>query len=72
MRPTSSVPTATRPGTSIIFTPAAGSFEHHSLDIRDRPAMAKIVKETRPDLIIHCAAQPSHDLASSRPSMIST
>src|SRR4051794_19072656 len=42
-------------------------FEHHSLDIRDRPAMAKVIRETRPDLIIHCAAQPSHDLASSRP-----
>jgi CDP-paratose 2-epimerase len=42
-------------------------FTHHTLDIRDRQAMAKIVKETRPDLIIHCAAQPSHDLASSRP-----
>ncbi len=42
-------------------------FEHYALDIRDRQAMARIVRESRPDLIIHCAAQPSHDLASSRP-----
>ncbi len=42
-------------------------FRHHALDIRDRQAMADRIRETRPDLIIHCAAQPSHDLASSRP-----
>jgi CDP-paratose 2-epimerase len=42
-------------------------FEHHSLDIRDRAAMVKVVRDVRPDLLIHCAAQPSHDLASSRP-----
>ena len=42
-------------------------FEHHPLDIRDRAAMAGVIRETKPDLIIHCAAQPSHDLAKSRP-----
>jgi CDP-paratose 2-epimerase len=42
-------------------------FEHRSLDIRDRTAMERIVADTAPDLIIHCAAQPSHDLAKSRP-----
>ena len=42
-------------------------FEHHALDIRDRMAMDRVVADTAPDLIIHCAAQPSHDLAKSRP-----
>src|SRR3954449_8336747 len=41
----------------------------HSLgaDIRDRAAVKKIIEDARPDLIIHAAAQPSHDLAASRP-----
>ena len=42
-------------------------FEHHALDIRNRQGVFTILKETRPDLLIHCAAQPSHDLASTRP-----
>jgi CDP-paratose 2-epimerase len=29
--------------------------------------MSRVFASVRPDLIIHCAAQPSHDLASSRP-----
>jgi CDP-paratose 2-epimerase len=43
------------------------NFEHRRLDIRDREAMSRAFEDTRPDLIIHCAAQPSHDLAKSRP-----
>ena len=43
------------------------NFQHHDLDIRDRPAMLRLVKTLRPDLVIHCAAQPSHDLAANRP-----
>src|SRR5262245_57958354 len=42
-------------------------FEHHELDIRDRQAVLETLQTTEPNLIIHCAAQPSHDLASSRP-----
>jgi len=42
-------------------------FEHHDVDIRDREAMLRLVDEAKPDLIIHAAAQPSHDLAASRP-----
>ena len=42
-------------------------FEHHDLDIRNRNEMFQLVKGLRPHLIIHCAAQPSHDLAKDRP-----
>jgi CDP-paratose 2-epimerase len=42
-------------------------FEHNTLDIRDRQGVFRILKDARPDLLIHCAAQPSHDLASTRP-----
>jgi len=42
-------------------------YKHLSLDIRDREKIIEIVDEVRPDLIIHCAAQPSHDLAAKIP-----
>ncbi len=43
------------------------SFRHQELDIRDRVAVLRIVEELAPDVIVHTAAQPSHDLAASRP-----
>jgi CDP-paratose 2-epimerase len=43
------------------------SFTHHDVDIRDHVTVADLVKSRRPDLIVHCAAQPSHDLAKDRP-----
>ena len=46
---------------------ATERFEHHGLDVRDRDGVARLVREVRPDLVVHCAAQPSHDLAASRP-----
>src|ERR671937_2994826 len=42
-------------------------FEHRDLDVRDREAMARLVAEVQPELIVHAAAQPSHDLAAQRP-----
>ncbi len=42
-------------------------FTHHEMDIRDQDAIVHLFKRERPDLIIHCAAQPSHDLAARRP-----
>jgi CDP-paratose 2-epimerase len=42
-------------------------FTHHDLDIRDRAGVARLVAEVRPALIVHSAAQPSHDLAARRP-----
>src|SRR3954454_13957987 len=45
----------------------ARRFTAHDLDIRDRARVAALVSECRPDLIVHAAAQPSHDLAARRP-----
>lgn len=42
-------------------------YTHHDLDIRDRAAVDQLVAQVRPELVIHAAAQPSHDLAASRP-----
>jgi CDP-paratose 2-epimerase len=46
---------------------ATKSFTHHATDVRDRAGIARLVGEVRPDLVVHCAAQPSHDLAARRP-----
>ena len=43
------------------------NFTHEELDIRDRTAVNALFEKGRFDLIIHAAAQPSHDLAASRP-----
>ena len=42
-------------------------FKHHELDIRDRAGILRFFQEVRVDLVIHSAAQPSHDLARERP-----
>jgi CDP-paratose 2-epimerase len=42
-------------------------FNHHELDVRNRTEVAKLIKDLKPDLLVHTAAQPSHDLAASRP-----
>ncbi|WKZ31614.1 MAG: NAD-dependent epimerase/dehydratase family protein [Thermodesulfobacteriota bacterium] len=42
-------------------------FRHIEADIRDRQAMIKAIGDIRPSAIVHAAAQPSHDLAASRP-----
>src|SRR5438876_2013081 len=38
-------------------------FTHAALDIRDRTAIEELFRTQRFDLIVHCAAQPSHDKA---------
>lgn len=43
------------------------NFYHHEIDIRDRQTVMELVKKLKPDVIVHTAAQPSHDLAASRP-----
>lgn len=42
-------------------------FTHHPFDIRNRVSMFNLFREYRPDLTVHCASQPSHDLAKDRP-----
>ncbi len=43
------------------------NFSHHELDIRVRSAVLELIGQLKPDLLVHAAAQPSHDLAASRP-----
>jgi CDP-paratose 2-epimerase len=42
---------------------------HHDIDIRDRDAVERVFREYRTeiDLVVHAAAQPSHDWAASNP-----
>lgn len=42
-------------------------FSHHELDVRDRPGILDLVKTVRPEVVIHAAAQPSHDRAAAIP-----
>jgi len=43
------------------------NFKHVELDIRDRKAVLDFIKSVKYDALVHTAAQPSHDLAASRP-----
>lgn len=43
------------------------NFTHTELDIRNRKEVIDFFKSIKPDAIVHTAAQPSHDLAASRP-----
>ena len=42
-------------------------YRHEHFDIRDRAALFALMEQSRPNLIVHCAAQPSHDRAASIP-----
>jgi CDP-paratose 2-epimerase len=42
-------------------------FAHHELDIRDRDNILNLLRTVGPDVIVHTAAQPSHDRAASIP-----
>jgi CDP-paratose 2-epimerase len=42
-------------------------FTHHELDVRDRAGVLALVKTLKPDVIVHTAAQPSHDRAAAIP-----
>ncbi len=47
-------------------------FYHHHMDVRDRPGITSLFQSEGPfNLIVHCAAQPSHDLAARGHLMIS-
>ena len=42
-------------------------FSHHELDIRNRVDVLELIKNLKPSVIIHTAAQPSHDRAAAIP-----
>ncbi|MBP7143318.1 MAG: NAD-dependent epimerase/dehydratase family protein [Opitutaceae bacterium] len=42
-------------------------FVHHELDIRDRPGVLALLARIRPSVVVHTAAQPSHDRAAAIP-----
>jgi CDP-paratose 2-epimerase len=42
-------------------------FNHHELDIRDRNGILQLIKTLKPQVIVHTAAQPSHDRAAAIP-----
>ena len=50
-----------------IQTQLGSAFEHHELDIRDRQGVLKLMKDIKPDAIVHTAAQPLHDRAAAIP-----
>ena len=43
------------------------NFRSKSLDIRDREGVLNLFEKEKPELVIHCAAQPSHDKAAAIP-----
>ena len=43
------------------------AYIHSAIDIRDREAVLSLIRDLRPDLIVHTAAQPSHDRAAEIP-----
>lgn len=46
---------------------ATKHFTHLDIDIRDRARVSDLFKEHHFEAIVHCAAQPSHDLSRQRP-----
>jgi len=50
-----------------IMKECAGSYVHHEIDIRNEDALQKIFRSHPYDIIIHTAAQPSHDWAAREP-----
>ena len=42
-------------------------FTHHELDVRDRAGIVALVAQLKPHVIVHAAAQPSHDRAAAIP-----
>ena len=42
-------------------------YTHRSIDIRDRSSIDDLISSEMPNIIVHCAAQPSHDRAAAIP-----
>ncbi|MDO9354635.1 MAG: SDR family NAD(P)-dependent oxidoreductase, partial [Solirubrobacteraceae bacterium] len=60
---------STAHATAELSADLGSSFRHEPVDIRDREAIDRIVRDAGPslDLIVHTAAQPSHDWAARDP-----
>jgi len=43
------------------------NFTHHELDIRNRAGVMALVQSIKPSLMVHAAAQPSHERATTIP-----
>ncbi len=43
------------------------NYKHYNVDIRSRAEVIEMIASLQPSAIVHTAAQPSHDLAASRP-----
>ena len=52
---------------AVFFPESRRRLSAFPLDITDSARMYDLMDATRPDLIVHCAAQPSHDLAAKIP-----
>jgi CDP-paratose 2-epimerase len=46
---------------------AISRYTHHEIDIRNRQGMIELLQALRPSVIVHTAAQPSHDRAAAIP-----
>lgn len=42
-------------------------YKHRGINVTNRDAVSVVIRDFSPDVIIHCAAQPSHDKAASIP-----
>jgi CDP-paratose 2-epimerase len=42
-------------------------YVHHDVDIRDRTAVTALFEAARPQLVVHAAAQPAHEVSAQRP-----
>ena len=67
MRATFFGPTGSTAWNRIRLEAETKHFRTESIDIRDREAILDLFQNETPDLIVHCAAQPSHDKAAEIP-----
>lgn len=43
------------------------NYRHENIDIRDRAAVERVIRDFSPEFVVHAAAQPSHDWAAKEP-----
>jgi CDP-paratose 2-epimerase len=58
---------STAPTTERLLSTLGDSFRVEAIDIRDADAIDRVFAAAKPELVIHTAAQPSHDWAASDP-----